>query len=53
MERRGEEIFVSETLTGERIGLIPISDLEWKIQFSQLSIGVFNEKLLKVRALNG
>ncbi|MBA3536267.1 MAG: transposase [Tatlockia sp.] len=53
MKWRGEEIFVSETLTGERIGLIPISDLEWKIQFSQLSIGVFNEKLLKVRALNG
>jgi len=49
MKWGGKEIFVSETLIGERIGLVQISDIEWKIQFSHLSIGLFNEKLLKVK----
>lgn len=52
MKWNGKEIFVSETLTGERIGLVPISDIEWNIQFSQITIGIFNEKLLKVKSLN-
>lgn len=52
MKWNGKEIFVSETLTGERIGLVPISDIEWEIQFSQLAVGIFNEKLLKVKSLN-
>lgn len=52
MKWNGTEIFVSETLTGERIGLIQVNDIEWEIQFSQLTVGIFNEKLLKVKALN-
>jgi putative transposase len=52
MKWNGNEIFVSETLTGERIGLIQVSDIEWEVQFSQLTVGIFNEKLLKVKSLN-
>jgi putative transposase len=52
MKWAGKEIFVSETLTGERIGLIQVNDTEWEIQFSQLKIGIFNEKSLKVNSLN-
>lgn len=52
MKWNGREVFVSETLIGERIGLIQVNDIEWEIQFSQLSVGIFNEKSLKVKALN-
>ena len=52
MKWDGKEIFISETLIGERIGLTPITDEDWKIQFSHLTIGIFNEKLLKVKSLN-
>jgi len=52
MKWNGREIFISETLIGERIGLIQVNDIEWEVQFSQLTIGTFNEKSLKVKALN-
>lgn len=52
MKWNGREIFVSETLTNERIGLIQINDLEWEIKFSQLTVGIFDEKSLKVKPLN-
>lgn len=44
----GKEIFVSETLIGETIGLKPYSDEEWLIHFSHLPIGIFNEKTLQI-----
>jgi len=52
MKWDGKEIFISETLIGERIGLTPITDEDWKVQFSNLTIGLFNEKLLKVKPVN-
>jgi putative transposase len=52
MKWGGNEIFISETLIGERIGLIPITDEDWIIKFSHLTIGIFNERLLKVKSLN-
>lgn len=44
----GKEIFVSETLIGETIGLKPYSEEEWLIHFSHLPIGIFNEKTLQI-----
>lgn len=52
MKWDGKEIFISETLIGEQIGLTPITDEDWKIQFCNLTIGLFNEKLLKVKPVN-
>jgi transposase InsO family protein len=52
MKWDGKEIFISETLIGERIGLTPITDEDWKIQFSHITIGLFNEKVLKVKPAN-
>ena len=51
MKWNGKEIFISETLTGETIGMKPHSEYEWLIHFSFLPIGIFNEKTLKVNKL--
>lgn len=48
MKWLGKEIFVSETLIGETIGLKPYSEEEWLIHFSHMPIGRFNEKTLKI-----
>jgi transposase InsO family protein len=52
MKWDGKEIFISETLIGERIGLTPITNEDWKIQFSNLTIALFNEKSLKIKPAN-
>jgi hypothetical protein len=52
MKWNGKEIFISETLIGERVGLTPITDEDWKIQFSHITIGSFNERLLEVQSAN-
>ena len=46
MKWAGKEVFISETLIGETIGLKPYSKDEWIIHFSFLPIGIFNEKTL-------
>lgn len=52
MKWNGKEIFISETLIGERVGLTPITDEDWKIQFSHITIGSFNERLFEVQSAN-
>jgi putative transposase len=51
MKWSGKEIFVSETLVGETIGMKPHTENEWLIYFSLTPIGVFSEKTLKVNKL--
>lgn len=51
MKWKGKELFISETLAGERIGLKPYSGEEWIIYFSFLPVGIFNEKLLKINKI--
>jgi hypothetical protein len=51
MKWLSKELFISETLIGETIGLKPFSEEEWIIHFSSLPIGIFNEKTLKVNKL--
>lgn len=51
MKWKGKEIFISETLTGEAIGMKPYNEEEWIIYFSFLPIGIFNEEVLRVRKI--
>ncbi len=48
MKWKGKEIFVSETLIGERVGMKPFSEDEWLVHFTSMPIGLFSEKTLKV-----
>lgn len=48
MKWEGKEIFVSETLIGERVGMKPFSEDSWLLHFSIMPIGLFSEKTLKV-----
>ncbi len=51
MKWHGQEIFISETLTGEIIGMKPHSECEWVLHFSFMPLAIFNEKTLKVSKL--
>jgi putative transposase len=51
MKWQGKEIFISETLTGKRIGMKSYSDHEWLLYFSFMPLGIFSEKTLKVNKL--
>jgi len=51
MKWRGKEIFISETLSGENIGMKPYSEDAWLLQFSFMPLGIFNEKTLKINKL--
>ncbi len=51
MKWRGNEIFISETLTRETIGFKPYNEHEWLIYFSFMPIGIFDEKTCKVRKI--
>jgi len=51
MKWRGKELFVSETLIGETIGMKAHSETEWLMHFSFLPLAIFDEKTLKVNKL--
>lgn len=51
MKWGGKELFISETLSGERIGMKPHSETEWLMYFSFLPLAIFNEETLKVSRL--
>ncbi|HEY3225423.1 MAG TPA: IS481 family transposase [Planctomycetota bacterium] len=44
---RGQGIFISESLTGERIGLKEVDEGIWRVYFANLEIGVLDQVLLK------
>lgn len=51
MKWKGKELFISETLSGERIAFKPYSEDEWIIYFSFMPIGLFNERLIKINKI--
>lgn len=51
MKWHGKEIFLSQSLIGETIAMTHHCENQWKIFFSFLPIGIFNEKTLKVTKL--
>lgn len=44
MKWGGKEVLISGALSGERIGLLPISEVEWGVYFGTQLLGIFNEK---------
>jgi len=48
---KGIDVFVSETLEGERIAFKPCNQEEWIVYFSFIPIGIFNERLLKINKI--
>jgi|SRR5688572_5496480 len=44
-----QQIFVSHSLRGERIGLVEIEDGVWRVYFAHLELGVLDEQELKGR----
>ena len=45
---KGGELFLSETLRGETIGLHAVSDGIWEIRFCHLVLGSLNERTMKI-----
>jgi|SRR5688572_12255858 putative transposase len=41
---RGENIYVSATLAGERVGLLEVDDGIWRVFFDRLELGVVDER---------
>ena len=39
---QGHDVFVSETLEGERIGLEPLDDRLWRVWFGPVDLGIFD-----------
>ncbi len=44
----GEDVFLSEVLEGERIGLLPIDDRYFTIYFAKFPLGCFDSRRLRV-----
>lgn len=45
---KGGELFISETLRGETIGLRAVSDGIWELRFCHLVLGTLNERTMKI-----
>jgi putative transposase len=48
---KSNEIFLSELLIGENIALKPYDEDEWIVYYSFFPLGIFNEKIQKVRKI--
>ncbi len=46
------DIFLSEVLWGEPVGLLPVDDGVYRVYFAQIPLGVFNERLRRVLPLD-
>lgn len=51
MKWRGKDVRVSDALAGERVGLEPVDDGLWRIYYSDIALGIFDERQGKVRPL--
>jgi transposase InsO family protein len=45
---RGEKVYVSEALRGERVGLQAVGTGRWQVSFSHLALGVLDERLGRI-----
>lgn len=45
---QGDELFVSESLAGERVGLIEIADGIWSVHFASMELGRYDERTRKI-----
>jgi putative transposase len=51
MKWGGRDVRVTAALVGERVGLERVADGLWRVHFSHLLLGVFDERALRVRPL--
>lgn len=47
-----QEVFLSEVLWGERVGLLPMDDRWFKVYFAQVPLALFDSRQLRVLPLN-
>jgi hypothetical protein len=45
---KGSEIYVSQSLTGEPVGLRQIAEHQWEVHFSFHTLGILDEQIVKV-----
>jgi putative transposase len=45
---QGKEVFLSETLRGETIGLAGLADGRWQVRFCQMVLGTLDERSMKI-----
>jgi len=45
---RGQQVYVSEALRGEPVGLLPIDNDRWQMYFAQVILGILDERLNKI-----
>ncbi len=48
---RGHDVRITAALIGEYVGLAPIGDGLWKVYFTDIPLGIFEERKLKVNRL--
>jgi len=48
---QGKDVFLSETLIGERVGLQPMDDRYWLVQFAAFPIACFDSQQLRIESL--
>ena len=46
------DVFLSEVLWGERVGLLPVDDGIYAVYFAHVPLGLFSEPLRRVMPLN-
>ena len=49
MKWKGHQVTITQALTGEYVGLEPVGDGRWAVWFQDLELGIFDERLMKVR----
>lgn len=45
----GKDVYISQALSGERVGFKPIDDGVWELYFAQILLATFDERSLKLR----
>lgn len=53
MKWKGQSVYVSTALAGERIGLEPVEDGIWMTHFAKHPLGIFDERTGRIEALRG
>lgn len=48
----GRDVYITQALTGQYIGLEPIEDGMWKVYFADVPLAIFDEKTLRVKRLD-
>ena len=48
----GRDVYITQALSGQHIGLEPIEDGVWKVYFAHVPLAIFDEKALRVKRLD-